>query len=173
MNSAIPTLLAARYLGAADSTNTTASSILQQHRGGVRHMGMAVDCTPETNDNQVFIVTLRHPVDRLISWYKYEHLRNGRIQQNPKVKRRKSCLNQFHKYQDNMGCFSSLEEFAINTLQASNDTCQQLAYNVASGSTPCMWHNQMGYRYYRGLIEQVTATCIQRHRQTSCAGDAC
>ena len=132
-------------------------SALQQHRGGVRHMGLKLDCTPQTNDAKVFIVTLRHPVHRLVSWHNYEHIYNRRIQQNPKVKRKKSCLNQFHNFKDSKGCFLSLSDFAAHTLPSSNNKCQQLAWGVASGEIPCMWHNAMGYSYYRNVIEKVTS----------------
>jgi len=137
------------------------TSFLQDHRGGVRHMGMAVDCTSQTRDDQVFLLTLRHPVYRLVSWYKYEHLRNRRIQMNPKVKRGISCLNHFHNFQNNSGCFASLEEFALNTVSPQNTSnatdCQRLAWNVASATTPCMWHNSMGYQYYQEIIDEVVA----------------
>lgn len=140
------------------------TSLLQRHRGGVRHMGYKLDCTPETNDNHVFIITLRHPLDRLISWYHYEHLRNARIRQNPRVKRGISCLNKFHKYRNNKGCFASLEEFAINaTMPNGNDTCQRLAWDVASGTMPCMWHNQMGFRYYLDIINNVAKSFRNVH----------
>ena len=129
-------------------------------------MGYKLDCTPETNDDHVFIVTLRHPLDRLVSWYHYEHLQNARIRQNPKVKRGISCLNKFHKYRDNQGCFASLEEFAIHATMPNNgndDSCQRLAWNVASGKTPCMWHNQMGFQYYLDIINNVAKSVRHVH----------
>ena len=146
----------------SSSTDASIPSSLQQHRGGVRHMGMAIDCTEVTNDNQVFVVTVRHPVHRLISWYYYEHLRNGKIRMNPRVKRGKSCLNRFHHFRNNTGCFQSLQDFAMNTLPPSHNTslteCQTLAWKVASGATNCMWHNGMGYQYYMNIMNEIVAT---------------
>lgn len=145
------------------SSNNMTTSILQKHRGGVRHMGLKIDCSPQMQDDSALIVTLRNPIQRLISWYKYEHLQNRRIQMNPKVKRGISCLNRFHKYQNNEGCFATLSDFAVNALppnlHANNnrttEACQQLAWDVASGNTPCMWHNHMGYQYYMNIIHEI------------------
>jgi hypothetical protein len=118
-----------------------------------------------------FLVTLRNPVDRLVSWYYYEHPRdfNG-----PKrMWRYNICTKkQFHRWSGNPdGCFRTLDDFAqhsihpnpnqMNTSSTNTQGCQELAWDVARGQVPCFMHNAMGYGYY---VDQMKA--LRKANQT-------
>ena len=44
-----------------------------------------------------------------------------------------------------------------NCIDLTNDTCQQLAFNMASGQESCGFsvHNKLGYAFYRDKMEEM------------------
>lgn len=119
----------------------------------------------ERSTFHAFLYTLRNPVDRLVSWYYYEH---------PSAKKnQRKCHNvrKFHRYRGNRkGCFKTLQEFAINCRNHTNATkCQKLAYSVASGQVHCgcSSHNALGYDWYsrkmQTMANNISTTTINHN----------
>jgi hypothetical protein len=112
-----------------------------------------------------FVYTLRNPLDRLISWYFYEHARSRSYSQPKRYRAEKnSCANkEFHKWENNTnGCFDSLDDFAMNSVLPTNITsskksrCQLLAFQVARGEKLCDYHNAMGYVFYENRLKELS-----------------
>lgn len=119
-----------------------------------------------------FVVILRNPIDRIISWYYYEH------PATIASKYRNHChLKQLHRWANSSdGCFASLDEFARSAMPLSlrnqsvygggerlvedakgrRVACSDLAYKVASGKTPCPAHNFFNYQYYEQSIQKMS-----------------
>jgi hypothetical protein len=141
---------------------TPAPSSLQKAFAARTHMwGHTRDCERSANVT-AFIYMLRNPIDRLASWYFFEHPRKDPLSRdlNGTGIDHSSCPRLFHKGEgwnnNDTGCFATLEEFAMHTLPPphSND-CQQLAWEVATGKRRCRVHNSMGYSYYFNRIQQI------------------
>lgn len=160
---------------------------LVRHHGGHLHMWTR-KCQPE---DALFLVTLRNPVERLISWYQFEHLRNEEMRQyihdnptGPGVLKGGACAYRLYRWQGE-GCFDTFNEFAENctrqsetwsrkAIQQANLTtvksllgkssCQQLAWMTARGVADCAFHNGYNYAYYAEIIDELRR---QRHPQTS------
>jgi hypothetical protein len=109
-----------------------------------------------------FLYTLRNPLDRLISWYFYEHQSRRNYTKN-------TCSKRFHKWENNTnGCFYSLDDFAMNAVLPTNHTttskkeseCQRLAFQVARGEQGCARHNAMGYAFYENKMKTLSKANI-------------
>jgi hypothetical protein len=146
--------------------HTYAPSALRRAFAGHVHIHRVhhYKCEEDAGVN-AFLVTLRNPLDRLISWYYFEHPRdfNG-----PKrMWRNNICTKKrFHQWPGNpVGCFRNLDDFAQHSIPPHQNTtnssltkaaqgCQELAWDVARGEVQCFMHNAMGYGYY---VDQMKA----------------
>ena len=93
-----------------------------------------------------FIVTIRHPIDRLISWFLFSHTKNRDI---------KAWRNATHVY----NCYNELNDLATFGLSSSsqndnktNNNCQQIAYNCIIGNDYLCEHMFFNYEFYIGDI---------------------
>jgi hypothetical protein len=114
-------------------------------------------------DFSAFLFIVRNPLQRLTSWYFYEHPR--KFPYSRYVGAESECPRQFHKLEGNElfanGCFSSLEEFALHVIPPTNDNkhqsdCQKLAWDVATGKQRCAYHNAFGYSYYLRRSQELS-----------------
>jgi hypothetical protein len=134
-------------------------SALKHAFAGRTHMwGGRREC--EEKNFTSFLYILRNPLDRLVSWYFYEH---PRASKSPKS----SCSNKFHHWENNTnGCFDSLDEFAVNAVLPTNGAtsnkseCQRLAFSVARGEKGCNQHNAMGYAFYENRMKEISQANI-------------
>ena len=141
-------------------------SALRRAYAGKTHMwGGRRFCETSPGGFDSFVVTLRNPLERLVSWYRYEHPRNdydvGQFESK--------CSRRLHRWERNgKGCFETLDAFAkSSTLPAQlrgNATlarrgkpwdCRELAFDVASGKQPCPGHNHFGYVYYENKMRTI------------------
>lgn len=135
-------------------------SALKEAFIGSSHMyGARKQCEHSNFDS--FLYTLRNPLDRLVSWYYYEH------PSTPIFSNKLYCKNvrKFHKHLPDIpdGCFETLEDFASNCINTTNATeCQRLAYKVASGQElcGCSGHNSLGYKHYHQMMQKLTQSNI-------------
>lgn len=128
------------------------------------------------NDVNTFLIACRNPIERLISWFHYEHPQQKFIQAG--VNDNSRCSERLHNYKGNGGCFASFEEFAGNvtpplsssssisklpsmktTISSSlnhNLTCSELAWYTAIGTIACAYHNRFNYAFYTERIPQIS-----------------
>ena len=161
-----------RELKCSKTVQKTKPSALQRAFAGRYHMlGQRKRCENAfaRKEFREFIVTLRNPIDRITSWYYYEH------PATITSKYRNHChLKQLHRWVNSTdGCFASLDEFARSAMprnqsgynggeQLTKDSkgnrvvCSDLAYKVASGKTPCPAHNFFNYQYYEQSIQKMS-----------------
>ena len=161
-----------RELKCSKTVQKTKPSALQRAFAGRYHMlGQRKRCERafERREFREFIVTLRNPIDRITSWYYYEH------PATITSKYRNHChLKQLHRWVNSTdGCFASLDEFARSAMprnqsgynrgeQLTKDSkgnrvvCSDLAYKVASGKTPCPAHHFFNYQYYEQSIQKMS-----------------
>lgn len=139
----------------------TPPSALKEHTVGFVHV-MLPWCTEGSFD--AYLYTLRNPLDRLVSWYFYEHPING----GGYISEAKRA---FHRWGDNTnGCFRTLDEFARNAFVPNDNAtgkvadCQRLAFSVANGRIPCNAHNAMGYAFYFKRMKEFSS---RRRRQNN------
>jgi hypothetical protein len=118
-----------------------------------------------------FLFVLRNPLERLTSWYFYEHPK--RMFGYYRGTKESNCPRQFHKWEGSKvfanGCFGNLEEFALSTIPPENATkhqhlCQKLAWDVATGKQRCPYHNAFGYSYYLRRSQQLAALKPKAYR---------
>ena len=164
-----------RELKCSKTVLKTKPSALQKAFAGRYHMaGQRKRCEKAFARKafREYVVTLRNPIDRIISWYYYEH------PATITSKYRNHChLKQLHRWANNTdGCFASLDEFARSAIPSSlrdqkshqeggelfvrdskgnRVACSDLAYRVASGKTPCPAHNFFNYQYYEQSIQRM------------------
>eukprot|EP00977_Amphora_coffeiformis_P005693 scaffold1204_cov179-Amphora_coffeaeformis.AAC.2 len=142
---------------------------------GVVHMAHA-----SCRATNAYVVVLRNPLDRIRSWYFYEHPKGVYYELAAKQYRIVTPTQRaFYQWDDNnnnnTGCFRTLDEFARNVIlpmttapqnetnSFHNDTasipsssfCQQLAWDVATGKKACRDHNHYNYAFYRNKIKQL------------------
>mmetsp|Transcript_41151 Transcript_41151/g.96540 ORF Transcript_41151/g.96540 Transcript_41151/m.96540 type:complete len:323 (-) Transcript_41151:19-987(-) len=126
------------------------NSALAKHRGGRVHIDQHHgNCL----DDNIFLVSLRNPLERLISWYYFEHLQNEYEWLLEKLDK-EACHFRFHNYKEWNGCFSTINEFSQACLpNATEGSCSNLAWDVARGSVACQFHNIYNYRYYLEIMD--------------------
>lgn len=143
------------------------NSALVAHGGQYLHM-FANECKPGTN---VFLISIRNPIDRIISWYNYENLRQQWVHQYLESPRYK-CLTRLQKWKEWDGCFETLDELATNCtaptpsskrntsdeIEQKRETCRELAWNVVRGKFGCAVHNEHNYAYYARIIENLKSS---------------
>ena len=157
-------------LKCSKTVQETKPSALQRAFAGRYHMlGQRKRCENAFAQKEFreYIVTLRNPIDRIISWYYYEH--------PARMKSRNHChLKQLHRWTNSTdGCFASLDEFARSAMprnqsgynegeRSTKDSkgnrvaCSDLAYKVASGKTQCPAHNFFNYQHYEQSIQKMS-----------------
>ena len=164
-----------RELKCSKTVQKTKPSALQTAFAGRYHMaGQRKRCEKAfaRKEFREYIVTLRSPIDRITSWYYYEH------PATINAKYRSHChLKQLHQWANSTdGCFASLDEFArsamplslrnqsgyragerlVKDAKGNHVACSDLAYKVASGKTPCPAHNFFNYQYYERSIQKMS-----------------
>ena len=105
------------------------------------------------NNSNVFLYTVRHPIDRLISTYNYHRDYYSNATQF-------AGFAKFHHE-----CFPSGMDHMISTLQKSNDTersCIDLGKKVLTAQIRSGgWHFQLGYEFYYTNIHMPHMPIIQ------------
>jgi hypothetical protein len=125
---------------------------LYQHRGPFAHTHK-MQCSP---DVPTFLVSLRNPIDRIVSWFNYENTNSSFIR--PFIRNlpqdAQDCTRRLW-HVNGTGCFKTFSEFSESCTwtEAKNPSdpkagCQQLAWNVSRGDFRCGWHNAFNYAYY-------------------------
>jgi hypothetical protein len=141
-------------------------SALAAHRGQHMHM-LSNQCKPGTN---VFLISIRNPIERMISWYNYENPRQEWVHAPRRMKQpRYQCLKKLHKWESGDGCFETLDELATNctppvpslsintsdVIEQKKQTCNKLAWNVVQGKVGCACHNEFNYAHYTNVIQNL------------------
>lgn len=103
-------------------------------------------------DNPTLMLNIRNPIDRIASWYHYEHIQNMDVLWGDRIK---SCGQQmlFKCYNS----FSDLAEYGLAGTRppptqllrvernASEDVCRHWAWAVVQGTAPASFHNTWNY----------------------------
>jgi hypothetical protein len=141
-------------------------SVLQRHVLGKLHKARDWGCLRREKHPKVWLFTLRSPIDRINSWFQYEHPKHGLINE---VQGNRPLL-----YDD---CFDSLEDLSLrglsdawkysmdlskNRLVGINETelihaqkCAKRAWDAVTGSEGYQYHNFYNYGYYKRYIDSV------------------
>ena len=113
-----------------------------------------------------FLITLRNPIDRIISWYYYLHPNYL----PPKLPRHKAGCDNFAFFQ----CWPTLQEFTNIGLDKSRENkddddddktiqCKTMAKEIATGARHC-WHNYWNFNRTYSPLLQAAATDDVRQR---------
>jgi hypothetical protein len=116
---------------------------------------------------KIWLFTLRHPLDRIVSWFYYEHMDKANVHE---IMGNRPLL-----YKD---CFDSLDDLSQIGLKVAleyngnNSTfvaakngqdpkrfslvCAKRAWNAISGRVGYQYHNFYNYGYYKSWVDQVT-----------------
>jgi len=139
--------------------------VCRLHMHGTRRIK---ECEEQQFD--MFLFTLRNPLDRLVSWFYYERKFLANYKSGDKCN---GCLCRLHNYGDYVSsrCFRDVDEFAKaavpfkrisnnnnnteSTGQQKQRLCQQLAFDVARGKQRCTAHNSFNYEYYVHLTKTL------------------
>ena len=96
-----------------------------------------------------WLFTLRHPVDRLVSWFHYERPGDPDGDCRPPRKAGAACPCRL------AGCFRDADAFARAAAPSAGrgpwpppGPCRPLAFDVARGQRSCRAHNAFNYEYY-------------------------
>lgn len=140
------------------NTRQPRHSSLFKHKGERSHM-WAWRC-PRTRN--VCLVTLRSPIDRIISWFNYENIADDEVRRYAHKIRPKLvdeyAYRFYHWNNNSQGCFATVNEFAENctwtkSAATKQDKCRQLAWNVSRGEVFCCFHNGYNYAHYKRGVE--------------------
>ena len=115
-------------------------------------------------DNPSFVVNVRNPIDRLISWYLYEHRENWAVTANHTYppNRPKHCGQQML-----FSCYPTLDSLAAVGLAGdrpsdgdmlrirhdlTEDECRRWAWAAVRGRIPASYHNVWNYEWYLSYL---------------------
>jgi hypothetical protein len=161
-------------------SSSSSSSVLGKHVLGKIHKNRDWGCMKRNGRQRpelpaVWLFTLRHPLDRIVSWFHYEHLHLNHISE--------TVSNRPALYDD---CFDDMNDLAqiglnqawgykhdINTNSNSNSNtnpetlseresdpnmspkCAKRAWNAITGKVGYEYHNFYNYRYYKDWVDHV------------------
>jgi hypothetical protein len=99
------------------------------------------DC--QNDEFAYYLFTLRNPVDRIISWFAYEHpTEHTSLSSHPQKK--KLFID----------CYYTLEEPSIDGLGGDRKrTCSQREWKAIQGDIGYRYHNYYNFAYYRKQME--------------------
>ena len=153
------------------SSSSSSSSQSSSLSTVARHVTHRVHLEPApVDDFDAFLLTLRNPLDRIISWYFYLHPHYP----PPKLARHQDGCHGYHEFFQE--CWPTLQAFTnvgLAPIQSTTtgssyqtkdsksqpqpalsriDNCQKLAWEMATGQRHC-WHNYWNYnRTYSPLL---------------------
>lgn len=116
------------------------------------------------SNSTVFLISVRNPIERMVSWYNYENARQKWVHQPGQLGQpRYQCLKRLQKWGDWDGCFETLDELATNCtpptssniVEEKQQSCQRLAWDVVRGTIGCAVHNEFNYANYRNAIHKL------------------
>ena len=148
--------LGKRYPSCKNAPLKARPSSLGLHLADATHMERNVNkVMARAGHYDLFLVVLRNPLGRLLSWFAYEHPASTKA-----FGPGKACSKQFYKTrQSPNGCFATLQEFAGNVTLPTTDTttswCQTLAWKVATGQRLCYGHNALNFQFYWKLMKEL------------------
>ena len=112
-------------------------------------------------DNPSFVVNVRNPIDRLISWYLYEHRENVDVTMGT-LNRPKHCGQQML-----FSCYPTLDSLATVGLAGdrpsdgdmlkighdlNEEECRRWAWAAVRGRIPASFHNVWNYEWYLSYV---------------------
>ena len=109
-------------------------------------------------DYSGFLITVRNPLDRIISWFYYNHPMYPPV----KLPRHRRGCDDFAIFQ----CWNDIQSLSedgllnpTNTIFGSSDTndsqkCKELAWDSITGKRHC-WHNYFNYNFTYGKLVQT------------------
>jgi hypothetical protein len=135
---------------------------------GKFHKNRDWGCLKRKRKPKIFLFTLRHPLNRIVSWFYYEHMDKANVNE---IMGNRPLL-----YKD---CFDSLDDLSQIGLQVAleyngnNSTfvdakngqqdpkrfslvCAKRAWNAISGHVGYQYHNFYNYGYYKSWVDHVT-----------------
>lgn len=98
---------------------------------------------PDVENFDTFIVTIRNPIDRMISWFHYVHPKNNRFTPH---------------FTEIFDCYEQVNDLATNGLEQTPkelNGCQKLARNLISGSAPSHFENTHITRNYKFYTSEL------------------
>ena len=105
---------------------------------------------PQIEGFKSFIVTIRNPVDRLLSWFIYAHPKNNLLYSYVKQTELFDCYDQV----DELVTYGLSKVENDPVLTSSGMKCQELAKNVVMGKPSYYLHMAKNYEYYTDEILQ-------------------
>ena len=155
-------------------TNNQRPSVLSRHVLGKIHKNRDWGCLKRNHINKkrlelpaVWMFSLRHPLDRIVSWFHYEHLHLNHIRETISNRRAlyDDCfddlndlaqigLKQAWEYQNNTN-FKTNTDANTNTDPKMSPKCAKRAWNAITGKVGYEYHNFYNYRYYKEWVDHV------------------
>ena len=140
------------------------SSRLRQHVLGKFHKARDWGCLKRKRLPAVWLFTLRHPLDRIVSWFYYEHPNFNLVNE--------IAGNRPYLYKD---CYDSLDDLSQIGLHLAwrenrtawfrNDSsssdrrfsaaCAKRAWDAVAGRVGYQYHNYYNYGYYKNWVDKV------------------
>ena len=143
-----------------------ARNVLQRYVLGKLHKARDWGCLRREKHPSVWLFTIRSPIDRINSWFQYEHPNHELI--NEVLGNRPLLYDE---------CFHSIEELSLrglanawkyskdasrNQLKGDNETqrihdqkCAKRAWDAVTGNVAYQYHNFYNYGYYKRYIDYV------------------
>jgi hypothetical protein len=145
-------------------------SVLSKHVLGKLHKNRDWGCLKRNGRQRpelpaVWLFTLRHPLDRIVSWFHYEHLHLNHISE--------TTSNRPALYGDCFDDMNDLSQIGLKQAWEYNSTntetqperessdpnispkCAKRAWNAITGKVGYEYHNFYNYRYYRDWVDHV------------------
>jgi hypothetical protein len=143
-------------------------SVLRHHVLGKIHKNRDFGCMKRNGRQRselpaVWLFTLRHPLDRIVSWFHYEHLHLNHVSE--------TISNRPALYDD---CFDDMNDLAQIGLKQAweyntnaetqperesdpkvSPKCAKRAWNAITGKVGYEYHNFYNYRYYRDWVDHL------------------
>jgi len=95
---------------------------------------------PNVTKYESFIVTVRHPIDRMLSWYLHHHPKNKLIPNR--------TLNHFFH------CFDQVDDLATVGLKENKGSCSRVAHRCIRGNYVRCHHMYLNYHFYTNELLQ-------------------
>jgi len=97
-----------------------------------------------------FIVAIRDPIDRLVSWFYYQHPKNELYDSHPRAKKLFECYDKI----DDLAAKGLRKQDEDEVLTQEEKECMKLAHDCVAGKLPTYLfsHMTLNYQFYVGEL---------------------
>jgi len=105
---------------------------------------------PDSQNYSSFVITVRDPIDRIISWFLYQHPENELIKNSPQAEKLFECYHDI----DDLATKGLLPIINNQNLTTYEKECMKLAHDCVEGKSSHFIHAYFNYHFYTKEILQ-------------------